>query len=57
MEDAGILSLVCCFVLHGPKPDGQAVKAMSEKTLEFSFFGYFVDNKWTEKEAAVGFWY
>lgn len=45
MEDAGILGLVCSFVLHGPVRDGQGIKAMSEENLEFCFFGYFVENK------------
>lgn len=57
MEDAGGVGLVCSFVLHSLIPDGQGIKAMSEGNLEFCFFRYFADNKWTEKEAAVGFCY
>lgn len=57
MEDAGGVGLVCSFVLHNLIPDGQGIKAMSEGNLEFCFFRYFADNKWTEKEAAVGFCY
>lgn len=41
MEDADILSLICSFVLRGPVPHGQSIKAMSEGNLEFCLFGYF----------------